>query len=439
MRGILLLFIMLVIIPASFFSPFIGLLSFTAVAYTRPHEWAYVETAQYSLAIAVAMVVGYLIFELPRRAPRITYNLIIVLLWVQLSVSTLLAQSTQTAMPKYLEFSKILLVAVLTTAMVISEQRVWIFLFVTLGSIGVIILKSFAGIIFYRGQVKIFGVGGATGDNNDFALMLALTVPLMYYFAQAQTRWWLKAGFYTLTLMTVVTCLFTYSRGGLLGLSAGIFVLLLKSRHKITSFVAVTVITLAIVAVLPQSLMERFGTIKGAEQNDASAQQRLRMWKLSLEIVRDHPFVGVGIRNILFVHDRYVDVPGGEDKLVAHNSYLQIATDAGVPALLLFLSLFVISWWRLWRTRRILRIHAPDSPLIKYAHGMEAGMVGYMVSAFFASRQDLELLYAVFALSASLILIAREYEKEAEIRKQVGRQAELALSQRPAEAALDAA
>lgn len=68
MRGILLLFIMLVIIPASFFSPFIGLLSFTAVAYTRPHEWAYVETAQYSLAIAVAMVVGYLIFELPRRA-----------------------------------------------------------------------------------------------------------------------------------------------------------------------------------------------------------------------------------------------------------------------------------------------------------------------------------------------------------------------------------
>ncbi|HWQ34611.1 MAG TPA: putative O-glycosylation ligase, exosortase A system-associated [Blastocatellia bacterium] len=436
MRGILLLFIMLVIIPASFFSPFIGLLSFTAAAYTRPHEWAYVETAQYSLAIAVATLLGYLIFELPRRSPRLMSNVLIVLLWVQLSISTVMARSTATAIPKYLEFSKILLIAVLTTAMVVSAERAWWFLMATLGSIGIIILKSFAAILVYRGEVKIFGVGGATGDNNDFALMLALTVPLMYYFAQAQTRWWLKAGFYALTLMTVITCLFTYSRGGLLGLSVSVFMLLLKSRHKIIGFVTAGIIVLTILAVLPQSLLNRFGSIKDASEKDASAQQRLRMWKISMDIIRDHPFVGVGIRNILVVHDRYADTPD-DQKLVAHNSYFQMATDAGLPALGLFLGLIGLSWWRLWRTRRILRIHSPDSPLIKYAHGMEAGLAGYMTSAFFVSRQDLELLYAVFALATSFILMAREYEKEAEIRRLVERQAVAPV--RDTETELDAA
>lgn len=416
MRAALLMFIMMILIPLGFFSPFVGLLGFTWVAYFRPHEWAYVQSTQYSLAIAVTTLVGYLCFELPRRSPRLGHNVLILLLWVQLSLSTLLAQSSQAAMPKYIEFSKILFIALLTTALLISEKRIWWMLTVTLGSIGLIICRSIISIIITRGQAKVYGSGGATEDNNDFAILLALTIPIMFYFAKAQTNKWLKAGFYLLTMMTVVTDLFTYSRGGLLGLVAGCLFLLAKAKHKIISFVAVGILTLSFMAVMPHSMMERFGSIKTAREKDTSAQQRLRMWNTSLQIIRDHPFIGVGIRNILVVQGQYTD-PYERLGLVAHNAYLQIATDAGVPALLLLLALIGLSWWRLWRTRRILLLYDPDSPLIKYAHGCEAGLAGYMVSAFFASRQDLELLYTVIALSTSMILIARNIRKEADANR----------------------
>jgi probable O-glycosylation ligase (exosortase A-associated) len=435
MRSILLLFIMVVVIPASFFSPFIGLLSFTAFAYTRPHEWAYVESAQYSLAIATATLLGYLILELPRRSPRLISNLLLVLLWVQLTISTTMAQSTTLAMPKYLEFSKILIIALLTTAMMVTEQRIWWMLFVTLSSIGLIVLKSCAGVIYYRGEARIYGTGGSFGDNNDFAILLALTLPIMYYFAMAQTRLWLKIGFYALSGMTVVAALFTYSRGGLLGLSVGVIVLILKSHKKMLALVISLILALATLAVLPQNLLKRFASIQNATQEDQSAQERLRMWGISWEIIKDYPLVGVGIRNILMVQGHYTVMD--EKKLVAHNSYLQIATDAGLPALALFLALFAITWWRLIRARWILKVYAPDSPLIKYSHGMEAGMFAYMAAGFFASRQDLELLYTVFALAASLIPLAREYEREARTREYVERQGITPVRSREAE--LDAA
>ncbi len=420
MRAIFLLFMMLIMVPTSFFAPFAGLLIFTWAAYVRPHEWAYVESAQYSLGIVVATLLGYLCFELPRRAPRIVPNLMIVLLWLQLSLSTIMAQSQDAAMPKYFEFTKILFLALVTTAMVTTEKRVWWLLLVTLGSIGMIVAKATASIIIHKGAVKVFGVGGATADNNDFALLLALTIPMIFYFAKAQMNVWLKAGFYSLTVMGVVASLFTYSRGGLLGLAGGVLVMILKSRYKIVNLIAVTIIALVTFFALPQSLVERFESIKGADKNDQSAQQRLRVWGISADIIKSHPFVGVGIRNILFVHGRYAEQT--DPILMSHDAYLQMATDAGVPALALFLGLLGITFWRLRQTRKILRIHAPDSPLIKYSHGMEAGLVGYLISAIFASRQDLELLYTVIALATSFILIAREYQKENEIREYVQRQ-----------------
>jgi len=414
------LFLMMVIVPMSFFSPFSGLLAFIWASYFRPHEWAYTQTAPYSMAIAVATLAGYLIFELPRRAPRILPNVLILLLWLQLSLSTVLAQSRDAAMPKYLEFSKVLFMALLLTVMTLTEKRVRWLMFVTLGSIGLIILRANVSIIIYRGNVKVFGTGGTIADNNDFALLLSMVFPIIYYFAQTQSRFWLKAGFYTLSGMSVIASLFTFSRGGYLGLAAGMMVVIFKSRHRILGFGAILVIGLVTLALLPPAVINRITSIRAGTEND-TAQQRLRAWSVARQIIRDHPFVGVGTRNILVVYRRYADP--GESEFVAHNAYLQMATDAGLPALALFLGLIGISFWRLRKTRMILRVHAPDSPLIKYAHGIEAGLVAYLVSGMFASRQDLELLYTVIALATSFILMAREYEHEAGVREYVRQRA----------------
>jgi O-antigen ligase len=139
---------------------------------------------------------------------------------------------------------------------------------------------------------------------------------------------------------------------------------------------------------------------------------RIEAWQVSMRIVADHPFVGVGMRNILNLYGRY---NSGQDLgLVAHNSWLQLATDAGLPALFLFISVIGLSYWRLGAARRLMKIRAPDSPLISYTHGMQIALVAFCVSGTFLSRYDLELLYQVFAMSASIMLLARQYDVEAE-------------------------
>ena len=83
MKALLLLGIMLIAVPLAFLSPFVGVLTFIWMAITRPHEWAYVQSAQYSLMVGVATVLGYVVFEMVKRPPKVTANLLMILVWVQ--------------------------------------------------------------------------------------------------------------------------------------------------------------------------------------------------------------------------------------------------------------------------------------------------------------------------------------------------------------------
>src|SRR5437763_1737044 len=115
---------MVMIIPLSFFSPFVGLVSYIWIAYLRPHQWAWMPDSRISLAVAVATLLGYLLFELPKRLPRLLPNALMVLLWVQFGLATLFAYNYDIAQPKFVEFSKTILIALLATALADSEQRI---------------------------------------------------------------------------------------------------------------------------------------------------------------------------------------------------------------------------------------------------------------------------------------------------------------------------
>ena len=420
----------MVLIPLALFAPFTGVLSFIWMAYTRPHEWAYANGAQYSLVIAIATIIGYLIFELPRRPPKLKANILLILLMLQYTFAGyLLAYSPEYAQAKYIEMMKIFVVTMLVATMTDSENRIRWVLLVSLGSIGMIALRSFLGVILTGGQ-RIYGPGGLYEDNNDFAILLNLAMPMLLYFGQTETRWWMRYLFYLFTFSAFITIIFTYSRGGFLGLSAALIFLALKSRHKVIGLVGVAVLGIAFIAYAPKQVLDRLNTIKTADQEDASAQGRLKAWAVCLKIAADKPLTGVGVRNIMLVYGQYGDP--AETK-VAHNAYLQLVADCGVPAMLIFLGLLYVTYRRLGKARKILSLHNPQSRIINYAHGMQVGMVGYMVSAFFASKEDVELLFTVFALAVSCIVVAREAEKEAEIEKVVEAASPVPLS-RPLDA-----
>jgi probable O-glycosylation ligase (exosortase A-associated) len=411
MRQILILGAIFLLVPLAFFAPFTGLVSYIGIAYVRPHEWAYMPDTPVSLAVALATLAGYVIFELTRRAPQLTANWLVLLLWVQISLATIFAHSTELAQGKWIEFSKTFLIALLMTAMVDSEKRARWLLLGTVLAIGFLAFRSNIGIILARGQTRIYGPGGAFEDNNDYALLLNVAAPIAFFVARAETNRWLRKICYVLSAMMMITVLFTLSRGGFLGLCVVLLGLAWKSKYKITGLVAIALAGVIAFVLVPNRVVERVGTISSASETDLSAQMRFNSWYVCGQIMEDHPLLGIGPRNMLQLYGRYLET---ENVRVAHNSFLQMAVDAGIPAVLMFLGLMVLSFLRLRRTRRVLKDRAPDSRLIAYSHGLEIALAGYFVSANFLSRHDLELIYEVFALSAGFWLLARELEYQAE-------------------------
>lgn len=414
MRQLLIFSIIILLVPLALFAPFTGLVSYVAIAYVRPHEWAYMPEAQLSLAVAIATLLGYAVFEFTRRAPRLIPNALLLLLWLQLTVATLLAHSQELAQGKLIEFSKTFLIALLITAMVDSERRARWLLLGTVLAIGFLAFRSNIGIILTLGQTRIYGPGGAFEDNNDYALLLNVAAPMAFYAARGEKRVWIRRSCYAVSVMMMITVLFTLSRGGFLGLCFVLIGLALKSKYKIAGIVAVLLIGSLTFVLLPERVIERVGTISSAPEADQSARMRFDSWQVSLRIINDHPLFGVGPRNMTEVFDRYLNT--GNIR-VAHNSFLQMAVDGGLPSLALFLSLMLLSWLRLRRARGILRDRTPDSPLIAYSHGLEIALIGYVVSANFLSRHDLELVYEIFALATSFNLIANRFEREAQTRE----------------------
>jgi probable O-glycosylation ligase (exosortase A-associated) len=422
MRQILILSLIFLLVPLAFFAPFTGLVSYVSIAYVRPHEWAYMSTAQISLAVALATLFGYAIFELTRRSPQLIPNGLLLLLWMQITMATFFAQSPALAQGKLIEFSKTFLIALLMTAMVSSEKRVRWLLLGTVFSIGFLAFRSNVGILLTMGQTRIYGPGGAFEDNNDYALLLNVAAPIAFYVARGESNRRIRRICYVLSVMMMITVLFTLSRGGFLGLCVITLGLAMKSKYKLTGLAAVVMLGALTFVVVPRRVIERVGSISTASDTDESAQMRFQSWAVCLRIMQVNPIFGVGPRNMLQVYDRFAQ---SETIRMAHNSFLQMGVDAGAPAMALFLGLIGLSWWRLRKARAVFKTRAPDSPLIAYSHGMEVALLGYIVSANFLSRHDLELIYQVIALATSFRLLARDLEVEAETRQLVEREMQM--------------
>ncbi len=409
MRQILIFSAIFLAVPLALFAPFTGLISYVAIAYIRPHEWAYMPNAPISMAVAVATLIGYAVFELTRRAPQLIPNSLLLLLWAQVSAATFFAYSPDLAQGKWIEFSKTILIALLMTAMVDSEKRARWLLLGTVAAIGFLAFRSNVGILLAGGQTRIFGPGGAFEDNNDYALLLNVAAPIAFYVARAEANRWLKRVCYMLSAMMMITVIFSLSRGGFLGLCVILLGLALKSKYKMAGVLTVLLAGSITFALLPTQVVERVRTIRTASEADQSAQMRFDAWRVSLQIIADYPALGVGPRNMLELYNRYQQT---DNVRVSHNSFLQIAVDAGLPALLMFLGLIALSLWRLRGSRKLLKSRSPDSQLILYSHGLEVALIGYVVSANFLSRHDLELLYEIFALATSFHVLTREAAME---------------------------
>lgn len=402
MRLILFLPFIAILILISIRSPYFGLLVFTWLAYMRPQNLIWAPDWRFSHFVAIALIIGYLFNAKKERIfVRTRESILIIAFWVILGACIFFSIWPSQSLEKFNELTKIFFIALATGAMINSKKRLDTLTLVIMLSLAFWGVK--AGI---RGAFFGWHIQGPEfsmiEDNNDFALALNMVIPFFLYFGYNQKTKWRKLFFYCQIPFLIFAVIYTYSRGGFLGLGVVMLLLILKSRRKFLGLLALGVALIGFIHFAPQDYKDRMQTIKTYE-TDESAMGRINAWNAAKAMIKDKPLTGVGLRNFIHAYTLYHP----SEPKVAHNSYLQLGAESGLIALAVFVILLLLSIGKLRRLRKVSRSKPEFNWLCNYTHMLEVGLIGYMVSGFFLSRHDFDLLYQFIGMVVALEHIAK--------------------------------
>jgi probable O-glycosylation ligase (exosortase A-associated) len=412
MRDLILTVVLLALLPVCYRKPFVGLATFSWLAYMRVQDltWGFAKYQRWSYYVAIVTFAGFLVSrERKKWFERDWRNYVMMLLVAILGVGILLSREPNLRQfERYLEYGKIVAVALFTTAVVTTKERLRVLLWIIALSLGFYGLKSGIQGILQLGRTHIIrGPGGMLFDNNDFSLALSMAVPMLFHLGWTERRPEIRKVFWISLPLTVITVGLTRSRGGFLSVSAAIAVLVWRSKNRLLGMLVASVVGVAGLLAAPPEYKERLLTMLEPSK-EGSAASRLKAWGIATRMATDNPVFGVGMYKFQAHYKEYdPEFRPGDDVIVAHSSYFQIWAECGTPALLLYLTLILGSFWTCWRVRAEARRRYHTSWIINYANMFEASLAAFVVGSAFLNRAHFDLFYHWVALLIVFQVLAR--------------------------------
>jgi O-antigen ligase len=259
-------------------------------------------------------------------------------------------------------------------------------LLVGIGAIGFTSLYVIRGWQHYGGRP-----GGMFGDANEYALVVGMWIPLTFLWAFSKRPKWERLLCLGCLGADLLGTTLAASRGGFLGLGVAFLFLIFHSDHKIRNLFVVGALVVPLSLFAPSSPLRRFTDPNYGDQRAEVA--RLVAWKAGLRMIHEHPLTGNGLGNFKPLMTQYQD-PGERVISLAHNTYVEVAAELGIPAVLIYLGTFISAIISLEASRRRARA-AGLLHLSNVALGLQAGLVSYVFSAFFMSAWWQKLLWFV--------------------------------------------
>ncbi len=398
MRDIVLLGIILGALPFALRYTWVAVLLWTWISLMNPHKLAYgfANGAPFAAIAAGAALVSLLFNKDRFKLPASPVVVVLVLFTLWMCLTTLLAINPGQS---WLQLNKVLKIQLMTlVAMVALRERknIELFIWVNILSIGLYGFKGGIFTLLTGGSSRVWGPpGGFIEGNNEIALALIVTIPLMNYLRMVATRGWVRLGLLVLMVLSVVAAVGTQSRGAFLALLAMGLVLWARSHRKVAAGITVAVVATVVIAFMPSTWDQRMGTIQRYEE-DGSAMGRINAWQTTINLANSRP-TGGGFE--IYTPEIFATyAPNPADLKVAHSIYFSVLGEHGYVGLALFLLL----WWLAFRIIARLRKEALAQPQTLWVHqlaGMcQVSLVGYAVGGAFLSLAYFDLPYNILVI-----------------------------------------
>jgi O-antigen ligase len=251
---------------------------------------------------------------------------------------------------------------------------------------------------------------GGAGDPNQLAAGLVAAIALAAGLLPSIRDPIAKVGVGAAITALALALAATESRGGIIGAAAALAVAVVLARGQRVQAVLFSVFVIAAAGAF---FLASPSALERATSFNAGGEARPELWLVARRMFEDRPLAGVGIANFPFESHKYVREPGNlnfvpliDERVAAHNIYLQQLAETGIVGLALLLC--VIAACLAAAVRAARRFDAlGDRPLATLARASAAAMVGFLVPSIFISDSTDKRLWIVLALGPALLGLAR--------------------------------
>lgn len=438
MRDIILALIVFGTIPFILKSPFVGLMVWSWLDYMNPHRLTYgfAYGFPWVMLIAVVTFIGLAVSKERKNIQWSSTTVLLVVFFLWITMSTFFAVEHDSAWLQWQQFGKTLIMVFVTLMLVKDQKRMYWLIWVIVVSLGFYGLRGGIFTVATGGAYHVFGPPASfIANNNDLAMALCMTLPLIRYLQLHAGRKIVRIGLGAALAFTIIAILGTYSRGGVVALVFVGAALFLKGRKRIPVALMVVVVGFAAYHYMPAQWTERMGTLKHAEDTD-SAQTRIESWTFAANVALHRPLVGGGFNlyESPSMWARYA--PEGSVRRAVHSIYFRVLGEQGFVGLGLFLALLATSWRCCSKVRQFAR----GSPEFKWAFDLalmlQISLLGYMVAGAAKANAYFDLSYQLMAMCVLLKAIVEQGVAQASTARGINaprsslRKAEIMVSSR---------
>jgi O-antigen ligase len=260
---------------------------------------------------------------------------------------------------------------------------------------------------------------GMITDPNDLAAHLLLVLPFLLFIVLRQrtpviVRLILAAAMAYGTFLI----LRSGSRGSLVALICTIALILIfgSARQRVAVGIAAPVVFIVLITLLPGASWNRLTSFSASpEANKAaisSSESRRYLLKKSIEFTFRKPFFGVGPGQFGSYEGMEAVSQGLHGNWhTTHNTYTQISSECGIPALVFYLGALISTFGILRKIRkRVTKMHKDE--IVTAIFCVTVGLIAYSVACMFLSHA---YTFQMPAISGLVIAIWQSVSKDRRI------------------------